>query len=58
MAIIRYTQNIDQVYKNLKDDTDQSLQRLDGHLRKDPDKFDHDFCNLKSYMEDLDAQEE
>lgn len=33
------------------------MKRLEGELRKDPDKFDHDFMNLKSYMDDLDAFE-
>jgi len=42
----------------LKDDTNSHMRRLEGQLRKDPDKFDHDFMNLKSYIEDLQAEEE
>ena len=57
LAHVRYTQHIDKVYRNLKDKTNVAMHRLEPQLRSDPEKFDHDFMNLKSYMDDLDAEE-
>ena len=34
------------------------MRRLDHQLKTNPDKFDHDFMNLKSYIEDLEAEED
>lgn len=41
------------MYRNLKDDTNRNLRQLEGQLRSDPEKFDHEFMNLQSYVEDL-----
>ena len=41
----------------MKDKTNVAMHRLEPQLRSDPEKFDHDFMNLKSYMDDLDAEE-
>lgn len=34
------------------------MKRLDHQLKTNPEKFDHDFMNLKSYIEDLEAEED
>ena len=42
----------------MKEDVSKHMRRLDHQLKTDPDKFDHDFMNLKSYIEDLENAEE
>ena len=55
---IRYTSNIDQVYKNTKDETNSHLRRLQSEIRRNPEKFELDYMNLSSYIDDLQAEEE
>ncbi len=54
----RYLQNIDQVFKLTKDEASRHLERLEAHMLKDPEKFENDYRNLKSYIEDLQLMDE
>ena len=48
-----YTSRIDKVFKMTKDETEKNLSMLQTNLKKNPQKYDHDFANLKSYVEDI-----
>lgn len=54
----KYTQNIDNVYKKSKDDTERFIKRLKNMIAKDPERFEADGRNLKSFVDDLDELEE
>ena len=58
LAIRRYLSNIDQVFKLTKDEATKHLKLLDAHMLRDPEKFQNEYRNLKSYIEDLEEMEE
>jgi len=55
---VRYMSDIDTVFKKQKTQTNADLTRLAEHVRKEPARFEHDYMNLNSYIEDLEAVEE
>ena len=46
------------MFKLTKDEASKHLVRLEAHMLRDPDKFENDYRNLKSYIEDFKEHEE
>ena len=49
----RYTTNIDQVFKLAREEAEGHLLRLGASIEKEPGRYDNEFSNLKSYIDDL-----
>ena len=58
MLELKYTENIDKVFKETKIETDKNLERLQPSLKKDPFQFDQGYRDLNSYIEDVEEMEE
>ena len=55
---LKYTENIDKVFRLLKHETNHDFERLQPMIDNDVDKFDRGYRNLKSYIEDLQELED
>lgn len=51
---MRYTANIDQVFKKTRDEAESHLKRLEPLFIEQPNKYDNAYRNLRSYVDDLD----
>ena len=51
-------QNIDFVFKQTRTEAEGYLSQLKAHIEKNPFKFDNEYRNLKSYIDDLKELEE
>lgn len=52
--MMKYTANIDNVYKRTRDEAEDHLKRLEPLILQEPQKYDNAYRNLKSYIDDLD----
>lgn len=48
----RYTENIDQVFAVTREETNRNLCSLKEEIHANSSKFDNEYLNLKSYIQD------
>ena len=53
LITMRYTSNIDQVFKLSRHEAASDLDRLEKQMRQNPKKFENEYRNLRSYIDDL-----